>query len=119
MPPTDDDMTTLTLEPTTSELCNVMVQIIMARGVPFEVVAEASELIAVEARFNEWFLFVGKRVASDADVERLLDMLNEVTDGSVRAHAEWRAGGDTELLAMRVSALLRRFREAWPGAVGT
>ncbi|MFP2905390.1 hypothetical protein ACLESD_10100 [Pyxidicoccus sp. 3LFB2] len=65
---------------TTSTLRNILVQVMTDPGAPWQVVAAAGDLVALDVRFDDWLLRVAKPGLEGRQIENLLQMSDEVSD---------------------------------------
>jgi hypothetical protein len=82
------------LPETTSALRNVLVRVITEPTAPWQLIARAAELVALDARFDDWFLRHAKASLSAATLEELLELSDTVTADveeawQARAAADW------------------------------
>ncbi|AGC42412.1 hypothetical protein MYSTI_01063 [Myxococcus stipitatus DSM 14675] len=77
---------------------NVLAQVITHPSAPWESIAVAGELMALDARFNVWFLEVGKPRFDVEALEAVLSLADEVDDSIARA---WRDRPDAGWNALR------------------
>jgi hypothetical protein len=105
-------MKTITIPAPRSALINVLLRVITAPGVPWDVVASAGDLIALDVRFDHWFLTVAKPTASSDEIERLLDLTDQATANVELAWTTYEAsaGRDAGELRSRLADACRGFR---------
>lgn len=71
---------TATLLGSISELTDVLVRIVTSPGVTWDTVAAAADLIALDVRFDNWFLTVAKPSMGAEELENILDLSERMTD---------------------------------------
>ena len=72
-------MNTMQVPLGSSSLRNILVQVVTDPGMPWDVVALAAELIAMDVRFDNWFLHVAKASLPSEYLEHCLDMSDAIT----------------------------------------
>jgi hypothetical protein len=70
-------MNTITLPVTTSALVNVLLRVITGWDIPSDIAARAADLIALDLRLSDWFLSVCKPSASETEITRVLELMEE------------------------------------------
>ena len=107
---------------TTSALRNVLVLIVTHPSIPSELVADAANLIALDARFDDWFLRVAKRTASAQQIEDLLQLTDDATSAIEAAWAEFDASNSSEqvrVLGQLLASSVSKFRSVLPAERGS
>jgi hypothetical protein len=106
-------MKTITIPAAQSALINTLVRVITGPRVPWDVVASAGDLIALEVRFDHWFLTVAKFRASDEQIETCLDFSGQATDNIELAWAKYEASPEHDVVELRaqIAEACQRFRE--------
>lgn len=94
---------------TESPLRNILIRVIAAPEVPLHLVADAADLLALDVRFNQWFLRVAKPNLSERRIDELLETYDEVTNLVVKAWDEREASG-SEGVQRAIAGGLERLR---------
>ncbi len=85
-----------------------MIRVMSARSVHNRTVALAADLIAADARFNEWCLEVAKETLPEADLMKILDQGEKYVLTCDRAVRQFEQDKDTKALEATLSLVLAR-----------
>jgi hypothetical protein len=96
---------TQSVGPTTSVLVNALLQIIADPGADLSLIASAADLIALDARLNDWFASSAKQTQTYDDLERILELSDRVTDAVTSAWVQHELADPEGRAAVRESIL--------------
>ena len=96
----------------TSALRNVLVRIMMHPLAWSDLILRATDLFALDVRFNDWFLRVAKRSASDVLLETVLEMSDETTSTIESAWTRYSGLEEVRILDKLLLSAIDRFSAA-------
>jgi hypothetical protein len=95
-----------------SALRNILVQVVTDPCMPWEGVAMAAELIAMDVRFDDWFLRVGKTSLPSEYLEQCLEMSDGITASVEAAWNKRQEEGGVSLLCEALGRSLAKLEDA-------
>lgn len=113
-------MEVMQIPATASRLRNVLVQVMTHPRAAGEFVATAADLIAVDERYDCWFVRVAKSSKSLQEIEEVLQMSDNITDDVEFAWRQYEdsSGADCSQLLVILRSSVSQLREAIGIAVG-